>query len=378
MAALVGLMMVVLPLGLFGGVIALVVRWAAQQRRLRAQAWGGVAQRLGLQYGNDVISGYRHGRPVRLAVVVRGSGKNQQSFTVASSMLPMPLDVGFAMRAHGFFEDLFRGGRDIPIGDPVFDQRFMIQGDEDHRVRALLTPSLRHLLLTQLAPNTTFSLSDQGMVVETRGVTSHAPWLEWALELVARTTLEMERARPSVPVATPLAPYANAWARYAQARGLQGMNTPLCMWGSIEGANVSAFAVRTANLCYALEVQVRLASPLGLGLMVKPQHTFDRLAAFFGAQDHELGDPAFDEAFVIKVQDTARVGEVLDAPVRAALLGLHHGLGPLTLTDEGMSVRLPSVPRDPAAIPRALGQLTHVAESLAGKGHPSAQVGAYR
>ena len=378
MAPLLGaLLVVVFVFGGFGGLVAFIIWWARRQQQQRDQAWGAVAAQLGLGYPPGRIYG-RHGQPVQLTTVTRGSGKSQQTYTVASSPLEVPLDLGLSVRAHGFFEDLFRGGGDIVVGDPVFDSRFLVQADEEHRARAALTPRLRGLLRPPVPSGTALALSDSGCVVECRGTCDYPPWLIAAIELAAQASAELARARAAVPVATPLAPYASAWASYARARGLQGLDTPLCMWGTLEGVALRAYAVRAGRLCYALEIQVGLPQPLGLGLQIRPQHTFDRLSSLFGAQDIELGDPPFDGAFVVKAHEPAAVRELLDAPTRATLLAVHQSVGALSVSDDGLTVRLPQLGRDPAVVPRTAEKLAAVGDALSRRRQRQPEIGPYR
>jgi hypothetical protein len=156
------------------------------------------------------------------------------------------------------------------------------------------------------------------------------------------------------------------------------MVTPLCMWGNLDGIDVTAYAARTGAHAYGLRVWVRFPRPLGAGLHVRPKASFDGLAKLFGAQDHLLGDPPFDDAFVVKAPSAAIAASILDAPLRAALLGLYGSLGPITLSDEGLGVELPYVPAEPSLVPRLVHHLTGVAETIVSRARTAERVGPYR
>lgn len=374
-------LVVVVVVGVIAGIFGLVgglIWWSIKQQRQREQIWQQTAQQLGLAYTGGRIHGRLHGQSVSVTTVSRGSGNNRQTFTVVSSRLDTPLDLGLSVRAHGFFNDLFQGGHDIQIGDREFDMLYLIQADEDHRARAALTQPLRQLILQHLKRSSTFFLNDQGMVIECGGTTSSARWLHWSLEMVSRAAHHLSHTRAQIPVASGLAGHSHAWARYARARGLRGLDTPLCMWGELDGVYVYAHAVRTNTRTYSLDVRVRFARPLGMGLLVQPKRTLDRLAIFFGSQDHRFGDPVFDDTFRVKVSDVDHIDQVVDQQTRGLLLGLHNSLGPCSLVDDGLSVRLPYVPRDPAVVPRTVQHLTGVAETITKKGPQVAQIGPYR
>ncbi len=374
---IVMLMASLAPFVIVVAIIGLAIWWNQHQSRQRDQIWGQVAAGLGLHYANSEIWGRRHGQSIRVGLVSRGSGKNKTTYTVASSVLNPPLDLGLSVQRHGFFNDLFQGGHDIQVGDPAFDGRFIIQGDEDHRVRALLATELRQLLLGRLG-GADFSLSDRGMSVERHGATNDGRWLGWAIEMCSQTTHLLSRARFHVPVASALAWHSQAWAAFARANGLRGVDTPLCMWGELEGTGVHAYAARVGTRAYQLEVRVSFSPSLGVGLAVQPTRTFDRVAIFFGSQDHKLGDPAFDETFVVKAASAHAVGQVLDARLRAQLLELHRTVGATSLYDDALVVRLPTLPRHPAVVPQTVHRMAALAEAVGARRHPGEHVGPYR
>jgi hypothetical protein len=364
----------------FGGgiasVVALAIYLSQRHQKERAAAWAAAARQLGLVYNGSTIYGQRYGQSVVVRTESRGSGDSRQTYTVVAAKLAVPFDMGLSVQRHGFFSDVFGRARDIPVGDPIFDQRYRVTADETHRVRAALTPRLRMLMLGSLG-GATFHLSDHGMVVETTGNSRDPRWLVWAIEMCSRAANLLVHARDRVPVATPLVQHRVSWERYATAAGLSGMSSPLCMWGSIDGATVHAFAVRSGPLTYQLDVRVSFAQALGIGLMLKPKGLMDRVAIFFGSQDVKLDDQAFDESFVVRASDIETAAELLDVNVRNDIRQLHHDLGPISVTDEGLSVRMPYVPHDPASIPRTVHRMTGVADQLASRIR-SDMVGPYR
>jgi len=234
------------------------------------------------------------------------------------------------------------------------------------------------LLLQHLGKKGTFSFGDHGTSVEVVGVSTNATWLSWAVELCTRATHKLDRARHHIPVASALVGHRHAWANYASARNLRGLDTPLCMWGNIDGAEVHAYAVRTGPHLFQLEVSLRFPQPLGLGLNVQPQGMLDKVAVFFGGQDHQFGDAMFDDAFRVKSAYPEHVASVLDGTTRAELLGVHAHVGPVSLSDDGLSVRVPTVPQDPSAVPRIVQHLTGVAERIGSRALGDRGIGPYR
>jgi hypothetical protein len=372
------LVTVIVSLGLTVGMVALVVLLVRRSNQKLDAAWGQAAQQHGLAWlARRHVSGRKYGVQVNVGVVYRGSGDNRRAYTVVSSRLDRPLDLGVSLRRNGFFNDMFHKSLDIVVGDPPFDHTFIVSADEEHRARSLLQPRLRQLLMQHLGGGADFSLGDQGMSVECSGVTSNAHWLSWAIELCARVGSKMDQARRQIPGSSALAQHRQAWAAYATAQGLTGEDTPLCMYGAFEGSYVSVYAVRTGRFTYQLEVALRFAEPLAIGLDVRAKGLLDKVSIFFGGQDHLTGYAPFDDTFRVRAADEIAAPTILDHAVCHKLLQMQAQLGPTTLDDQGLYVRLPFVPQDPSTVPRVVQYMTALADDL-GARRGSLVVGPYR
>ncbi len=352
----------VVPVGLVGGIIW----WALHVQKRRNAAWQALAARLGLSFAPGSVWGMLDGQLVQLRIEVRGSGKHKQTWTVATGMLQPPLDLGLGVTPQGLLSSLGRlfGAQDVPLGDPAFDDAFVIKADEPARAATLLSPQLRAVLLQLRANGSGFSFSDAGGQIERRGGVDDAVWLEWAVKTVALLARLASEARAFVPCAAPLAVHRDAWLGYARDAGLTGMDTPLCIWGRMQEASVSAYSVRVGPMLHRLEVFVRFDAPLAMGLVVRPQGALDGLAALFGGQDHATGDRPFDGAFVVKATTAGQVSEVLDGEVRQRLLEMSaRGFVP-QIRDDGVTVRAPSFPPDPSEVPRILADAKAAARAI--------------
>jgi hypothetical protein len=356
---------VVLPIV---AVVGLLIWWVLRSSKKTDEAWASAAQEHGLhRAGKRSLTGTKYGVPVHVRTVTRGSGDSKTTYTVVSAALRMSLDLGLNLRRHGFFNNMFHKSADVEVGHRAFDDAFIVSADEASRVMLLFDAKLRQLLLQHLSQKHDFSLTDHGVSVECVGETRDRQWLSWAIELCARATSKMDIARSNVPPAAPLAHHRHAWRAYATANGMACMDTPLCMWGDISGQKVQANAVRTAPGVYELEVSLKFAEELGLGLGIEPTGLMDKVAVFFGSQDHRFDDLVFDDTFRVKVTAVDQVDQVLDQNMRGQLMMLHSNVGPLSLDDAGIAVRLPNVPRDPAIVPRTVQKMIGVAETLSAR-----------
>jgi hypothetical protein len=333
----------------------------------RDEAWRNTASRLGLQFVSGRIWGILNGQSVQCGIEVRGSGKNKQTWTVVWGFVQPKLDLGVAVYRRSAFIDALAalfGAQDIEIGDPSFDRDFVIKGDEPSRVAELLRPDLRQFLMRAKEQRLDVQLSDLGVMVQTRGVNRNQAWLESVLSMMAHAAALVSAAREQVPIASSLAPHYEVWSSFARAHGLQGMTTPFAMWGDLDGSKVTVSAVRTGQCQYQAQVLVHYPTPLQLGLRVRPGGTLDAVFTFLGGQDHKIGDPAFDAAFVVKANTTTQLRQIFDMTVRQTMLNIVQRVGPVEVRDDGVAVTTEGFPRDPAVIPQLMDVIKGVAQAV--------------
>lgn len=355
-----------------------LVYWGNNIHQRRLQAWNALAESKRLRFTGHTIEGYLHGQQVRVATETRGSGDSRTTYTVVSSSLAAPLDLGLRITRSGWLGDMFERGYDIPLGHRHFDPTFRVSGDEEHRVRAAVGPALQNMLVTHLSRGPTFALHDSGMRIERSGTISDARWLGWALEVVSRGAAKLERARRQIPVASALAQHRHAWQQYAHGQGLQLSTTPLCIWGRMEDSEVYVYTVRTGVKTYKVDVSLRFREMLHIGLHIGPQGVFDKIAIFFGSQDQRFSDALFDKTFRVRSADVERSEQLLTPQIRQHMLHLHQHLGPITVNDVGISVRLPYVPHDPAVMPRIVHALVMLSDAIQRANSDDLEAGPYR
>lgn len=371
--AMIGL----IPIGAVVGV-AYAAHMATRQR---AQVWAAVAAQLGLAIQGEGMVGALAGQRVAMRKEQRSHGKSSVTYTVYEAYVSPPFDLGLSIREKNLLSGVAAlfGQQDVATGNAVFDDQFLVQGDEPARIRAALTPEVQGLLRQLAHHGYDAYLSDVAVRAEVRELEMHAGRIQATLQLVATLGAALERARSVIPVAAALAPHRDKWAQYAKLVGLRGLDCPLCMWGELEGLFVQAYAVRAEDHRYHLEVRVKFDKPLGVGLSVQPKRIFDNLATLFGGQDVETGDAAFDRAFIVKSTREDLVPHLFDESVRATLLELndHH---PIYLFDDGVTLRSQSL-HDPSQVPRLIAKAKGVLEDIrarAARGGASGPIGPYR
>jgi hypothetical protein len=108
---------------------------------------------------------------------------------------------------------------------------------------------------------------------------------------------------------------------------------------------------------------------LGLGLELSRQ---TKVGGFFrrvvGLQDVEVGDHAFDEAFIVKASAPENLSTYLTGPRRVALERLVASFPSLKVTDTFVRVDVRKVERDADALVSTVRRLVSVAQNLGGAG----------
>ncbi|MBI2894215.1 MAG: hypothetical protein HYY06_11750 [Deltaproteobacteria bacterium] len=281
------------------------------------------------------------GRPISI-------GRNGQ---VVSVGLEPPLDLGLAIGPQGTLGDVAQalgGGNDIQVGDSSFDSFFSIAADEASRAKALLDAELRRSLVTLLERCDRFAVGDAGAQLWSRS--PDEAWLEWALPAAARVAALLEAARSRIPVAASLAEPRRAWASLAIEEGLALEDNPLRLRGALGEARVAAGLTRIDPARHRFDLVVELEDALNLDLSIRPSGLLAPVVSLIPGLDREVGDRAFDAAFVIRSSAPGLLCQVLDERVRSLLLECRTGARDFAVTDRSISLGGPT--GDPASVPR--------------------------
>ncbi|MFC2177391.1 tetratricopeptide repeat protein [Actinomycetota bacterium] len=118
-----------------------------------------------------------------------------------------------------------------------------------------------------------------------------------------------------------------AWSAAARQLSVthsgSGWTTPQ-LNGSIGGllTRVDVYSTGGKNKTYYTRYRANFPTK-GTAVRLKRQTGLSRVTKFFGAQDVEIGDVAFDDAFVVKAGSEARAAQYLTLPRRTLLLKLY-------------------------------------------------------
>ncbi|MFT3830709.1 MAG: hypothetical protein QM691_13480 [Opitutaceae bacterium] len=153
----------------FVGVIVLIVFGAVVLGRRQAQKakdnLAALARELGLEFEEKppalgifphvpTASGPHCGRTIRFHTYTTGSGKHRQTWQALAITCANPHGLILQLGTQDFLTALGvkLGMQDVKVGDPVFDDRFVLKTSDPDFVRAALLPEIRAGLLANWSP----------------------------------------------------------------------------------------------------------------------------------------------------------------------------------------------------------------------------------
>ena len=131
------------------------------------EIWTQIATDIGGEFieggfwGKDVVL-YKHGEwQILLDTYVVSTGKSSHSVTRMRAPFINKDDLYFKISREGFFSSIgkFFGMQDIEIGDPFFDEQFVIKGNNPEKIKLLLADD-RIKELCQTQPRIQLSIKD--------------------------------------------------------------------------------------------------------------------------------------------------------------------------------------------------------------------------
>lgn len=302
-----------------------------------------IARRLGLTFeaGKGLVPfprvhGVLEGQPVRCQWSDRGAR--------IEGLLDPSLDLGVRVRTKQLTVSVVLGARFV-LGDPSFDDEVDATADDPARGAALFNPDVRGAALRLNAETAALDLTDER--VRASVLQLEVDGAVRALQQVARLTRLLNEARAAVPPPRPIQKHVAACAAFAAATGAAIEYTPCRLMGSLRQVSLSLAFRRTGPSTFDLTLQAATAMSHGFGLLVRRETTLDRVRTFFGGQDLETGDAAFDPAFLVQSAEQDRALGALDADVRALLLELRGRFETVTLRDATLLLHGPAAKLSP-------------------------------
>lgn len=144
------------PLLIIGTFVGVLVTYSKSQFEAFTKTWADFAQarKMAMTPGRffpfraNVITGVIENVPVQLDHYVVSHGKSSTAYTRVVSRAVEPMPFTLRVYVESVFSSLGKmlGAQDIQLGDPAFDERFMVKSDNESLTRSLLDGELRRAL----------------------------------------------------------------------------------------------------------------------------------------------------------------------------------------------------------------------------------------
>jgi hypothetical protein len=176
-----------------------VIAWALLSRQARDSAWKQLAAELG---GEFLSGGLFRGSKVRaqiqkwtvtLDIYSVPSGDSNTTYTRVTAPIENKDGLQFAIFREGLVARLDKklGMKDIEIGVPDFDSEFVIQGNNETKLRSLLANAkIRQLIHAQ--PRIRLGLKDNQLRYDAQGVIRDVPRLKSLFELFGEILTQLQ------------------------------------------------------------------------------------------------------------------------------------------------------------------------------------------
>jgi hypothetical protein len=317
----------------------------------REDDWSDAPHALGMQVGDRGLLFGQWNRHVEIRglhdwrEVHHHNETHRQHFTQLYAFLDPPLLMGLEAHERGAVGRLVGGlfgQHDIQIGQADFDQRFAVKGLDPEHVRRLLSGPPGAELLRAAGHFPSLTISDDRVVIEHNGYERDLDKVRASLEAVGRIGEALMAQRAREPAAWE-GPLRAAWGAVAQGWQLS-FDAPRA---TIEGV-ARGLRLRVRPHLFEghliTDLEFSLPSPPACSIALSPQHGGDGFfRRLFRGQDINLGDAAFDAAFVIKGEPEAEVRALLTPAARQRLMEARSMAEALELEKGTLKLRVPKL-----------------------------------
>ncbi len=331
---------VLLLLGLLVGVaLPVAVTLLVVRRGLRpilvADAYREIGGRLGLVVDTrgTWIRGVVDGRRLWFGDVLEPNGRERYTEIRGILTFRQPLGLGVQIRTLGTADRWVRRGRVQPTGDAKFDSRFELFSTDG--VPRTLTAEVRDRLVALAGATREVIVTDDAVFAFLRSAPTRSEHLERVLQAMFSLANAIEVSRVEDVRAAPV-----DWPDAAADLGLTVTSRP-SITGILNGFPVDVVPTRSGDDAVAW-VRLTFPHPKDHGFILRTHRHHDD--PWTAGQAIDTGDPAFDDAFVVKGYDPEAIrARLIEA--RPQLMTLHQR-GSLAIDDHGLELRGAPMQRD--------------------------------
>lgn len=318
-----------------------------------SEDWDAAPQQLGMSVdGYGALRGVWSGvqivaRHTTEHVTMRDSDGNtydgQRKITEYTALFDPPLRMALGVGTRGAlgrFAAWMGKKSDDGVGDPVLDAKFHTKSHDIEHARRVLSGVPARVLVEAREHYARIEVTDDAVTVTEHGWCFDLDDIRRALETVGRIAGAIQWERRAAPTAWESG-VLKTWPEALTVYGLAFDPARVEGRGFCDGFYVQVKVQADVEpLCTTVSVQCSL--PFAEKLRITRQQQ-GRVAGWFRGQDIEVGNPAFDEGFVVKGEDEAAVRALLQGEPAARLAALLAGASDLRIENDTLTVHARSL-----------------------------------
>lgn len=283
----------------------------------------GVSEQLGLQAdtrGNN-LHGHLSGRPLWIGEVKLGGGRNKSTVLCGILGWRIPLGLGLECQTIGKGHRWTRRQRKgfLTIEDKELNEQITLRGHHGPRTSQLFNPPVATALKGLLEEWPEVVLNDQAITIYFHDTILSKQRLLHLIESLTHVADAIEQSRRQIGIPSELSPFLESWTQFASDEDLScDANIP-SVSGKYQNHRLLVVPHRVGDQ-FQGEIRLFLPHHRPLGLHLLPRESY--LGDIPLGQDISVGDPEFDNTFVIKGYNRTAIIELLSPKIRPVLLRL--------------------------------------------------------
>jgi hypothetical protein len=338
-------------------IIGGVVFYTLRKNRLSRQAWQKLAREIGFHMPEPKklrMTGIYNGIETMLSIGMRRSGsgedRTREYFTYCVSTFPRELRFGLQITSpKGLLDGLFKS-KETVVGNKYFDKAFSsVCYDQRVLQRFLLsdfpsqkTGNLMGDLMIAYQKYRIVKLTDKQIYIEISGQERDPAVLKELMAVTNRVAMRFSKARETFPPEE-WENHLNAnWQSFGRDNGLSYDPSEARLTGNYRG-----FPVDISLHCepgrWLTTLEVQYPQRLMVGYSIYPEKSFHKVAKVFGFEDLRTGNPAFDNAYIVKAKNKDVALAKLTPDFCEQMVGLDRHTHNILLDDEKMKMTLTQV-----------------------------------
>lgn len=326
---------IVLALGLvilLPFIIIGIVLFVLRRNKKNRENWNLIARKLNLTMPNPQkleMSGFYNNRQIKLSVGARRANDSTEFFTYCVTEFPHSLRFLLNINSpKGLFSKVF-DSNSMKLGQAVFDEKFNVSCYDENVLRRLLisdfpsnkTQNLMGDLMLAKQSFGVINITDHKVYLETGGQISDENLIGLMLDLTANLANRFQKAREQFPLTDWEKRLFANWQKFADDNRLSFDSKNIVIQGNYKNFSIR-ISLETDNGKFQTKIHLQFGKSLMMGLKLMPENSIHKAMTWLGVQDIETGIKEFDEAFIVKAENSQQAKHALNPTLCHQLVGL--------------------------------------------------------